>query len=113
MWILNQFLRAGKEKATAQVGSVTANGEVQAQTPYSSVKQCGPWGVQWRAPQGAQAVLMKTDSGEICVGTVCSTETLQPGELKLVSQGGAEVYLKASGEVVINGQVFPAVKQEG
>ena len=37
---------------------------------------------------------------------------LEPGELLLFSQGGARIYLKNSGEVVINGQVFAAEEGE-
>jgi hypothetical protein len=37
---------------------------------------------------------------------------LAAGELILFSSGGAEIYLKNSGEVVINGQVFAAKEGE-
>lgn len=113
MWVLNQLLHSSRTKAAAQMGSIATDGTVRAQTSYTGVQMCGPWGVRWRAPEGTRAVLMKTDSGEVCAGAAFSNLDIQPGELLLFSQGGAQIYLKASGEVVINGQTFPAVKKEG
>ena len=50
-------------------------------------------------------MLVLTGSG-VCLGAVLEESGVQPGELKLFSSGGAEIYLKNNGDVVINGQTF-------
>ena len=62
-------------------------------------------------PQNAVAVVLSSGEGEgsndICVGTRTEAVAIAPGELLLQSLGGARIYLKNNGEVVINGQTFP------
>ena len=112
MWMLNQLLQAAPVQEPAQMGKITGAANVQTQTDYAGVQMCAPWGVRWRAPDGTRAVLLKTEDGVVCTGVPFDGTTLQPGELLLCAEGGAQIYLKANGEVVINGQTFPAVKQE-
>ena len=57
-------------------------------------------------------VLVNSTEGMVCAGAVVEETALEPGELLLFSQGGARIYLKNSGEVVINGQVFAAEEGE-
>ena len=102
--MLNQLLQAAPVQEPAQMGKITGAANVQTLTDYA--------GVRWRAPDGTRAVLLKTEDGVVCTGVPFDGTTLQPGELLLCAEGGAQIYLKANGEVVINGQTFPAVKQE-
>ncbi|MCH3972926.1 MAG: hypothetical protein LKE53_09250 [Oscillospiraceae bacterium] len=106
MWIIEQLLQENQSRSAAQMGTATGSGSVQTAVSAESAKLCGPWGIEWNAPAGSEAVLVKTDSGSVCLGTAAKSTDLAPGELRLVSQGGAEIYLKESGEVYINGQRF-------
>lgn len=110
MWMLEQLLHNKNNFSTAQEGEVNGTG-VQTANSYAGMEQCSPWGIRWNAPQGAHAVVMNTDKGAVCMGCTVSGADLQPGELMLTSKGGASIYLKANGEVVINGQTFAAGKE--
>ncbi|ARP49537.1 MULTISPECIES: hypothetical protein [Caproicibacterium] len=111
MWIVDRLLQENRGSST-KTGMITGESSAQTAVSDEKVQMCGPWGVQWCAPAGSKAVLLKTDSGTMCLGTAGNTDDLKPGELRLVSQGGAEVYLTASGEVVINGQTFAAKEEK-
>lgn len=108
MWLAQQMIDAVKKRPSAEAARVTGNGSAQGAGGYRQLPAAGPWGIAWKAPNAAQAVVLTTDSGSVCVGTVCPGNTLAPGELLLFSAGGAKIWLKNSGEVEINGQVFPA-----
>ena len=64
------------------------------------------------APGCGAGLLVNSTEGMVCAGAVVEETALEPGELLLFSQGGARIYLKNSGEVVINGQVFAAEEGE-
>jgi phage gp45-like len=108
MWLAQQMIDSIKKRPSAEAARVTGDGSAQGAGGYRELPAAGPWGIAWKAPNAAQAVVVATDSGSVCVGTVCSANDIAPGELLLFSAGGAEIRLKNSGEVVINGQVFPA-----
>ena len=56
------------------------------------------------AADGKQAVMLDG----VCAGIAASLDgELSQGEVRLYSAGGAEILLKNTGEVVINGQSFP------
>ncbi|HCA72128.1 MAG TPA: hypothetical protein DEP27_06405 [Ruminococcaceae bacterium] len=111
MWILKQLMQAGKAKTNTELNAVNKDGTIQV--PGEVVQMCNPWGIEWKAPQNAQAVLMQTSSGGLCLGCTGKQAELQPGELRLFSQGGAEIRLTNAGEVVINGKVFEAESEKG
>lgn len=109
MWISQQMIAAKKAKPQAQVGSVTgtqAGIAVQGAGEYRNLSAAAPYGISFVPPDGAQAIVVSCGESNFCIGTVAENKNLQPGELMLYSAGGASIYLKNSGEVVINGQVF-------
>lgn len=109
MWISNQIIAAQEKKPAGEMTRVTGNAQAQGTGEYRSLPLAGPWGIAWAPPNAASAVVVSTtDGGRACVGAVSENRGLAPGELKLFSAGGAEIYLKNSGEVVINGHVFAA-----
>ena len=61
---------------------------------------------------GVQTCALPIYEGNVCIGTLSQSQGLKPGEIKLFSAGGANIVLKNSGEIVINGKVFPAEKEE-
>jgi len=112
MWISQQMIAAQKAQPQAQLGAVTGNVQAgivaQGAGEYRNLQAVAPYGIAYLPPDGAQAVIFVSDSGNICMGTLAENKGIQPGEVMLYSAGGASIYLKNSGEVVINGQVFAA-----
>lgn len=110
MWISKQ-IAAVQEKPVAEFAQVTGESTAQGRQEYRSLRRAAPWGVAYLPPATAQAVLVESTSGMVCVGTLSESKNLSPGELLLYSAGGARIYLKNNGEVEINGQVFPAAEE--
>lgn len=108
MWISQRIISAEKPQPAAETAQITGNGSAQGTNSYHGVPVAASWGIACEPPVSAQAVLIQTQSGTACIGVIGEKKGLQPGELLLYSSGGAEIYLKNSGEVVINGQVFAA-----
>lgn len=111
MWISQQMITAQKRQPSAELAQVTGNAVMQGENEHRGVPLCAPWGIAYLPPNTARAVVMDTNTGTVCLGTLEAQKSLAPGELLLFSSGGASIYLKNSGEVVINGQVFAAKKE--
>ncbi len=111
MWIAKQTIAAANQKLAAELAEVNGEAAMQGENEYRGVPLCAPWGIAYLPPNAAQAVVVSTRDGSVCVGALTQGKGLAAGELMLFSAGGAEIYLKNSGEVVINGQVF--AKKEG
>ncbi|MEF9852542.1 MAG: hypothetical protein RR787_00995 [Hydrogenoanaerobacterium sp.] len=65
-----------------------------------------PTGICALPKEGDEALLLPLDGGAVCIATLCPPKAaagLLNGELRLYSQGGAEITLKNNGDVVING----------
>ncbi len=108
MWISRQMAAEAERPERGKTGKVTsarnAKVIVQGDGEYRDLQLAAPWGIEGIPPEGAK-VLVLTGSG-VCLGAVLEESRVQPGELKLFSSGGAEIYLKNNGDVVINGQIF-------
>lgn len=61
-----------------------------------------PAGVAYLPAEGEQVLLLPFEGAYLCVGTLCQTQGLAAGELRLKSAGGACIRLKNNGEVMIN-----------
>ncbi|MDD5952710.1 MAG: hypothetical protein PUC32_03530 [Oscillospiraceae bacterium] len=118
MWMAQKMTASGKTSGH-QLGKVMGQSDgkilVQGDTDYQCLPVSSPWGIVWLPPENATAVVLSSGVGEgqqdVCIGTRLDSSTIAPGELLLRSSGGAEIYLKNNGEVVINGQTF--AKKEG
>lgn len=109
MWISDKIIAAQKNRPAGEVARVTGSAQARGANEYRSLPLAGPWGVAWAPPNAAETVVVATaGGGRACLGAVAEDRGLAPGELKLFSAGGAEIYLKNSGEVVVNGHVFAA-----
>ncbi len=108
MWISRQMIAARAARPAADVASVTGPDGAAGVNEYRALPFAGPWGIAYFPPEAAQAVVVSTSAGDVGVGALAEKRGIAPGELMLFSAGGAELYLKNSGEIVINGQVFPA-----
>lgn len=108
MWVSRQIIEAQGRKPAADTALVTGGASAQGANDYRRLLFAGPWGIAYRPPAEAQAVVVSTGAGDACVGTVGQEKGIAPGEILLYSAGGAEIYLKNNGEVEINGQIFRA-----
>lgn len=78
---------------------------VNGEREYKSPEMVLPYGFSSLAGAGEKAVMLDG----YCAGVSAVPDgSLGQGEVRLYSAGGAEILLKSTGEVVINGRVFPA-----
>lgn len=112
MWLSKKMAGDLRREPTAEVARMTGSSTAQGSGEYRDFALVAPWGIAYMPPDAARAVLVNSTEGMVCAGAVVEETALEPGELLLFSQGGARIYLKNSGEVVINGQVFAAEEGE-
>ena len=109
MWISQKVGALEQPSAQIQVGEVLSNTgslSIQAVGQYSAVPLAAPFGITYVPPKGTKVVLLEEDT-VLCTGAISESVNLSEGELMLRSSGGAYIYLKNNGDIVINGQVFP------
>ena len=95
---------SGAKIRRGQVSSTGQGLRVQGESEYNSPEMLFPYGYSSAAADGKQAVMLDG----VCAGIAASLDgELSQGEVRLYSAGGAEILLKNTGEVVINGQSFP------
>lgn len=106
MWLTKQGARsAGTKLHRGQVSGAGEDLRVQGESEYHYPELLFPYGYSSAAEDGNRAVMLDG----VCAGIAASPDgQLSQGEVRLYSSGGAEILLKNSGEVVINGQRFPA-----
>ena len=113
MWISQKIIAAQSAKPSAELAKMTGSAAAQGVNEYRGLPFAGPWGIAYLPPDAAQAVIVSTSAGDACIGTMAAGRDLKPGELLLYSSGGAELYLKNNGDIVINGQVFQKEAEDG
>ena len=103
MWLTKQL----RKNTGARVWSAQVEGgeqlQVQGESEYRSPETMFPYGFNSLAAGGQRAVML---DGMYVGISALPDNTLQEGEVRLFSSGGAEILLKRNGQVVINGQVF-------
>lgn len=103
MWLTERLNESGGVRLCS--GYVDREGAfaVQGDRKYEAPEQLFPYGFASAAESGRQAVMLDG----YCAGVTGGQEAgLEEGEVRLYSAGGAEIWLKSDGSVVINGQVF-------
>lgn len=103
MWLTKQL--KASEGARVSSGQVTGGRQlaVQGESEYRCPETLFPYGFSSLAAQGEKAVMLDG----FCAGMSSLPDgDLQEGEVRLYSAGGAEILLKSTGEVVVNGHVF-------
>ncbi len=109
MWMARRLTADSDSLQEAQLGRVTSNNgfmTIQGETESRGLLTAAPWGVYSLPPKGTLALVFPRLG--TCAGVVTDASQIAAGEVLLKSLGGAEILLKNNGEVVINGQVFPA-----
>lgn len=105
MW-LTQKLTEKKSQALINTGTITENQEkptIQAEKEYRDSAVLTPYGISSIPPKGATGLMV---NGCYLGGESADNVELLPGEIRLRSLGGAEIYLKNNGEVWVNGKLF-------
>ena len=105
MWLTKQGKQAsGTRLHRGQVTSEEQGMKVQGDREYRSPELLFPYGYVSAAQEGQRALMLDG----VCAGVASAPDNqLAQGEVRLYSSGGAEILLKNTGEVVINGQSFP------
>lgn len=112
MWI-SRKMRPAPPTADADLGVTTiAGGQAGVLTrgEVRSLPVYGPGGYRWMPQNGAEVLVIKGGPGgqEQCVAGMRQAETqepMEPGEV-LIRGGGASIYLKADGSLVLKGRVY-------
>ena len=107
MWITRRLNK--KTGAKIWDGEVTVGEQMQVvgESEYRSPESLFPYGFSSLAGGGSRAVMV---DGLYAGVSALPDSDLKEGEVRLFSGGGAEILLKNTGEVVINGQVFAPKK---
>lgn len=114
MW-LSKKLAAHElqDVASAQDGTVTIEGgelAVFSSGEKREVKTVGPGGYEWRPCKGSDVLIVRggifgEESYAVGVPEQAG-EALAPGEVRIRSAAGAEIVLRNSGRIDINGLLF-------
>lgn len=103
MWLTKQLQKGEGLRLRNGLVDSSEGFSVQGEKKFESPEQVAPYGLSSRAASGREAVML----GSYCAGVVANTDSgLEAGEVRLYSAGGAEIWLKNNGDVVINGQIF-------
>ncbi len=105
MWLTRQLGKtAGPQVSSGEVAG-GAQLSIRGEREYRLPETLFPYGFSSLAAGGQKAVMLDG----FCAGiSALPDEALEEGEVRLYSAGGAEILLKKSGEVIINGRSFPA-----
>jgi len=111
MWI-SKKMRPAPPTADADLGVTTiAGGQAGVLTrgEVRSLSVYGPGGYLWMPQNGAEVLVIKGGPGgqEQCVAGMrqgAPEASMQPGEV-LIRSGGASIYLKADGSLLLRGRV--------
>lgn len=108
MWLIDYITANKNNKKSAESGEVTYSNSndmgVISSNNFQSIKQVFPYGIVSVLPEGERAVVLPLKDSRLCLGTLPNRKKLEPGELLLFSQGGAEILLSNNGKVYINGK---------
>ena len=111
MWLSE---RAAVMKETAQdvvsTGEVTMGGAVTGVYTNHEVRGAivlSPGGYTWKPKGGDRVLVMKGSAGESYItGSLGDADAgLEEGEVKITSEGGAEILLKNNGNVILRGNI--------
>lgn len=107
MWI-SKVLASEAKSSRAETGVVTLSGaqgaEVCATRQSRDFPVYAPYGYRYALPAGTSVLMVPSSRGDACCGSLMEKDMeLKAGETALFSAGGASLYLKNNGSVIING----------
>ena len=77
--------------------------EVGSSVNSRNVGSYMPYGYSTSVPSGEEVILVPSTDGQVALGTRVKDDSLEEGEIKISSKGGASIVLKNDGRVIING----------
>lgn len=103
MWLSQREASSGARLRRGQVTRAGSETAVQGERSFPAPEMLFPYGYAAVAAEGGRALLLDG----VWAGMAAAPDgSLSPGEVRISSAGGAEILLKNTGEVVINGQSF-------
>lgn len=112
MWISKKIADSSATRL-AEKGKVTLSSnefEVSSTISQRSMESFAPYGYNSKAPIGEEVMLLPSVDGQAVIGSLCNNDTLESGEIKITSKGGAYILLKNDGTIELNSVV---VTKEG
>lgn len=106
MWISRMLSKNnGFEKAERGVVTMAQEDYIEAGATVNSrnIENYAPYGYSSRIPSGEEVILVPSTDGHAALGTLTKSDSLESGEIKISSKGGASIVLKNDGRVIING----------
>lgn len=105
MW-LSKMLSKSSENTKAESGFVTMadDGKLEASASMSErgINVYAPYGIHSVPPENEEVFLVPSSSGQAALGVKGVSVGIASGEVLITSLGGAKIYLKNDGSVVIN-----------
>ncbi len=112
MWLSKRAAQgAGRIQGGASVGDVTIGGAapgVWTNGERRSVGLAGPGGYCWRPRVGESVLVLTSADGEAFAAGAVETQApaeLESGEVCIQSQGGAQIWLKNDGTILLVGKL--------
>ncbi len=106
MW-LSKIAKTGTNESIAEIGKITNSNsnDVEATTSFSTRNSplYSPYGIDCLPPTDEDVLMLSANGNIVALGTVSNTSSLESGEIRLHSAGGANIVLKNDGSVLING----------
>ncbi|MCR5206856.1 MAG: hypothetical protein K6C14_00075 [Eubacterium sp.] len=105
MW-LSRKMNKSATQPFAEKGEVTLasrnNWEADASKNVRNISCYLPYGFTSIAPVGEEVLILEASDGSVALGVKAPVGTLNAGEIKISSSGGACIELKNDGSVIIN-----------
>jgi len=108
MW-LSEKLSVGALYSIPTIGEVTLSGDTTAVMTDKENRDtviASPGGYVWKPMLEDTAISLMTNEEKTAILGTVVTENVTPGEVKIVSHGGAYILLKNDGTVYIHGDIY-------
>lgn len=109
MW-LSKIISKTNESDRAERGMVTISSgeetEILASVLSRNVYSYAPYGYNSVPPVGEEVILVPSSDGQVSLGTKINMDSLENGEVKISSKGGATIVLKNDGTIAINSMII-------
>lgn len=114
MWLAEKLVNDdGKTNIIDAAGVASSSNALVTATGRdgkSKMSIAAPYGIMYSPPVNDLAVMIKADSGDICLGTIVKANEINnlphAGEIYLFSDGGAYIRLLNSGDIEVGGQIY-------
>lgn len=112
MWLSKNIAKIENKNSSASSGKIKQSADrrisASAANGTGQFALAAPPGMIFIPQKDDEAVVIPTDSGQMCIGVrIPPTEyELEAGEIALYSAGGATIFLKNNGKVIINGEEY-------